>query len=813
LLADIYNVLIVLVCYRTGKGEIMSAVWNALLLTFVFALPWAGLNFSQVYAAGPTDIDQAYKLLCINPRPVLFPWTMSMYNATRAELSRLTNGRVEIVVENVRLSDLRNQERISALQAKYSGSVDFILVWNHIEAAPLVAQMFPDKPTLTSSYAARIPDKEKSFPQNLYVIHSPLSYERTGEAILSLLPDLKKIVIVAGSGPYGSKVVSVAQHGMGSSLNGVEVLYWQGISSEKLIEQSKEMVGIGAFLYLIQRKDKFGGHYVARDFAMKLSADSAIPVFGIADTYFGDDGIVGGYVDSSDVVGQRFARLMLSILQKKVVENTIHVNDYGVYQFDWRQLERWGISASSLPSGSVVLFQPTSLLAQYPIFESIGIGLGSALIISFISFALYLHRRSKLLKKNSDSLERYTNLFESSHLSLWEEDMSGLLPIFEELKNKGVVDWYTHFSKNKADIERCANAIKVSRINQATVALHQAESKEELMNRIADTFTRRSWDAFAYEVAALARGEGHMQLEGAVRTLKGNVLEVLVYLDVMKGCEDSLERVIITLIDTTEKKNLEAKLIQAQKLEAIGQLTSGVAHEVNTPLQYISGNLNFISKAIPELGVDENQELVEELKGAVADSLVGVENITNIVTAMKRLSHRTDDSIQGVNINELVRAAAMVSKNEWKFNAEFEYHLDDKIPFVECHPGEISQVILNLIVNSSHAIDVRHQGKEKGVIIASTFLDGDDIVIEIIDNGEGMSKDVTSRMFDPFYTTKEVGKGTGQGLAIALNIIRKHGGTITVDSTEGRGTKISVKLPLRKNTEAQEGQSCLIKYG
>ncbi|MEI9936164.1 MAG: ATP-binding protein [Pseudomonadota bacterium] len=283
-------------------------------------------------------------------------------------------------------------------------------------------------------------------------------------------------------------------------------------------------------------------------------------------------------------------------------------------------------------------------------------------------------------------------------------------------------------------------------------------------------------------------------------------------------------------------RGTQAKLIQAQKLEAIGQLAAGIAHEVNTPTQYVSDNTAFAQKGVAGLitalqaavaVVQAAKEgrvdaeliavadaavakakvpyLVKQLPRALEQSREGLERIASIVRAMKEFSHPSGSEKKPVNLREAIETTIAVARNEWKYVAEVELDMEAGLPLVPALRNEFNQVILNLIVNAAHAIgDVTGGGSQgKGKInIVGRILD-DQVEIRISDTGAGIPESARAKVFEPFFTTKEVGKGTGQGLAIAYSVIvDKHQGSIAFETEIGRGTTFVICLPLVDSTAA-----------
>jgi signal transduction histidine kinase len=196
-----------------------------------------------------------------------------------------------------------------------------------------------------------------------------------------------------------------------------------------------------------------------------------------------------------------------------------------------------------------------------------------------------------------------------------------------------------------------------------------------------------------------------------------------------------------------------------------------------------------------------------EVPQAIQQSLQGIGRVTTIVRAMKEFSHPGSEEKSDTDLNRAIETTITVARNEWKYVAEVVTDFDPALPLVRCLPGEINQVILNLIVNAAHAIAdvVENNGKSKGTITIRTRSQGDRVEIRVSDTGTGIPETIRAKIFDPFFTTKGVGKGTGQGLAIAHSVIvDKHGGTISCETEVGKGTTFVIRLPLLSSTPQTE---------
>lgn len=290
--------------------------------------------------------------------------------------------------------------------------------------------------------------------------------------------------------------------------------------------------------------------------------------------------------------------------------------------------------------------------------------------------------------------------------------------------------------------------------------------------------------------------------------------------------------------DITDRKRLENQLIQAQKLESIGQLAAGMAHEINTPIQYVGDNSRFLQDAFADLlkmlgaysdlaaitrngGVSTStldaiealardidlDYLLEEIPRAIQQSLEGAGRVAGIVQAMKEFSHPGTPQKVALNVNHGIENTVTLARNEWKYVAEMTLDLDPALPEVLGLPGEFNQAILNLVINAAHAIQTAlgDRTDERGRITITTRREEAGIVISVQDTGVGIPEANRKKVFDLFFTTKPVGQGTGQGLAMVHSVIvEKHGGQIRFESEVGKGTTFLLYLPLSTRPDTVE---------
>jgi PAS domain S-box-containing protein len=271
--------------------------------------------------------------------------------------------------------------------------------------------------------------------------------------------------------------------------------------------------------------------------------------------------------------------------------------------------------------------------------------------------------------------------------------------------------------------------------------------------------------------------------------------------------------------DITERKLAEQRLAAGERLESIGRLAAGVAHEINTPVQFLNDSVSFIrdamldllahnaklQAALPAVEKDENiEDLRQDLPPALDRVVDGLERIAEIVRSMKEFSHLDQREMRPVDLNRAINSTLVVARSEYKYVADLKTELGE-LPHIVCHGGQINQVVLNLVVNAAHAIADKVKGTpEKGLITVKTYVELAHAVIAIADSGGGIPEAIRARIFEPFFTTKEVGKGTGQGLSIAHGVIKAHGGSLEFQTELGKGTTFYVRLPLPAQVESQE---------
>ncbi len=304
----------------------------------------------------------------------------------------------------------------------------------------------------------------------------------------------------------------------------------------------------------------------------------------------------------------------------------------------------------------------------------------------------------------------------------------------------------------------------------------------------------------------------------------------------VRGRDERIESVICTMVSISRRNDEEAELRHADRLQSVGRLAAGIAHEINTPIQFIGDSVYFLRDAFAQLHIllksyqtafavlydaDPDSPLLQAVRAAEEEAdlsyldtqvpkafertVEGVARVATIVRAMKQFAHPNKADKAPADINQALINMLAVARNEYKYVADVETQLGE-LPLVTCHVSDLNQVFLNLLVNAAHAVaDAVEPNGERGRIVVQSYREGDRVVIAVSDTGGGIDDAIRDRIFEPFFTTKDVGRGTGQGLAIARSVVvGKHGGSLTFETAKGRGTTFYVRIPIHGEDDVKE---------
>lgn len=438
---------------------------------------------------------------------------------------------------------------------------------------------------------------------------------------------------------------------------------------------------------------------------------------------------------------------------------------------------------------------------------------GSIIEISGTGYLMAILRditkRRQAEKSLRRSEERHRTLFEASPSPLFMQDFSAVMARVEGLKESGVKDLKPFLLENPRIVDELVSLVKVSEANQAAMDLYQAKSARELMSALGRCLIKDDREHFVGQLAAFARGDTWYQGEARNLTLKGEVIDIIVRKAVVPG--SGLSRVLVALTDVTqlnrahdERERLEAQLRHAQKMEAVGILAGGVAHDFNNVLQTISGYADFL---------EDDPSLRGGARDSIGNIQKAVQRASSLIKRLMTFSRKIEPCLSAVDLNREVAQVADILKRTIPPMITIETRLDADIGQIKGDAVQIEQVLLNLGSNAADAMPsggglvIETSQVTLGEAFAAMTTDmkpGDYVRLRVRDNGQGMDAKTKEHIFDPFFTTKEVGRGTGLGLSTVFGIVKSHGGRITCDSAPGRGTCFDIFLPVLEGAGRSE---------
>ncbi len=444
----------------------------------------------------------------------------------------------------------------------------------------------------------------------------------------------------------------------------------------------------------------------------------------------------------------------------------------------------------------------------------------------------------------SKRVQRDHSLFSELPLGIIEQDWSVIKKEIDKLQPEEVENLPLYFKNHPPFLRNIVDSIKINYVNDSLLKIYGANSMTEFLEveESAEDWWDEEWASlYATEISALASTKKINYQELKETRMDGSTFEVRLITRLVSGDEGAWQRIITIVEDVTERKNNEADLLKAhqalkdkqkqlmhsEKLASVGLLAAGVAHEINNPTGFVKSNLETLAdykKSIidvfqgyseleqalmlhPEilneskigellnnvLEIKQQQQLdyiLSDIPMLLDDSISGTVRIQKIVKDLKQFSRIDDTGLKWADLNEeVIETALRIVWNELKYKCKLNKSLAP-LPKYKCRPGELGQVIMNLLLNASDAISV------KGEVTLTSEATDMAINISVADTGLGIAEEYILKIFDPFYTSKEIGKGTGLGLSISQSIIEKHGGTISVESELNKGTVFTVSLPL-----------------
>jgi len=384
------------------------------------------------------------------------------------------------------------------------------------------------------------------------------------------------------------------------------------------------------------------------------------------------------------------------------------------------------------------------------------------------------------------SEERYRTLFEDSAFPMWEEDFSSLKQFLDELRASGVTDLKAYLTEHRHALQECVRRVRIVDVNRAAREFYGASTKAELIGDLSRIFDEPAYEIFCEEMVALSETNAIYQAEFPTKTLQGEERTVNMIVSLVATPESDWSRVIVSFFDITDRKRLEERVLQSQKLESLGRLAGGIAHDFNNLLTVINGYSDLLLQGLkPD---DPVHQGLTQIRNA---GLRGAELTQQLLT----FSRKQAVQLRPVSLNALVTENEAMLQRVIGENIRLRIRLDPDTGIVKADPGQMHQVLMNLVAN---ARDAMPKGGTLTIETGNVVLNNSrpQVMLSIRDTGVGMDSETKQHLFEPFYTTKHGGKGTGLGLSTVFGIVTHTGGQIAVESEPGQGAEINVYLPL-----------------
>lgn len=592
------------------------------------------------------------------------------------------------------------------------------------------------------------------------------------DLMLRLHPNVKNIYMVVDLTTTGQIVHQKIRVILPRYRDRVKIHILDDLEMPQILDKVAQLSDDSLVFLTIYQQDKTGAFFEFSDIASLLSKHSRVPVYGLWDFYLGF-GIVGGMLTSGRAQGQSAGDLAVRILQGESPDAIpVIMQSPNRYMFDYQQLQRFGIKSENLPPHSLVINEPPSFYAINKGFVW-AVVVGSIVgTIVILTLAFTIHQKTRAEKALRESEEKYHTLVDNLSIGVY--------------RNTGGPDG------------------RFLQANPAMVKIFGYDSLDEFMQvKVSDLYQDPGDRKLFME--ELTRNGFVKNRELPMKKKDGTPIWIVCNANAMFDENRHVKWTDGVNEDVTERKHLEVQLRQAQKMEAIGTLAGGVAHDFNNILTAIIGYGNLL-----KMKVSEDQSL----QYYIEPILNSAEKAAQLTQSLLAFSRKQIISLKPVSLNDIVEGMGKLLLRVIGEDIELQVEQRDGKLMVLADRSQVEQVILNLVTNARDAmpeggslsIETDSIKLTKELLVKHEFMrPGDYAVISVSDTGVGMDEETQSRIFEPFFSTKSVGKGTGLGLAIVYGIIKQHNGDISVYSERGKGTTFKIYLPLAEQ-DAQGGE-------
>ena len=653
-------------------------------------------------------------------------------------------------------------------------------------------EIFPGVPIVFASATTKGLEDITLKPDVTGVIED-VDIKGTLNAALKLQPDTRLIAVISGSSEVDRFWEAKAREVFDRYEGGVKFAYLTGLTMGDLLKKVVDLPEHTIIFYVLTIEDGDGKSFIPRDVVARISAKADAPVYGLWATFLGY-GIVGGDLSSSRVMGEKAARLGLAVLQGEKASNIPVIKGANAYMFDWRQLKRWGIKEKNLPGGSIVRYKEISFWERYK-WRIIGVAallvLEGVLILVLAIQVTRRRRAEQALIKANDKLAQEIEESRKAGKALQESNERYRTLIESVTDAIVIVDPDGKLTYLNPEYEKISGYPVEELIGRLFTELVPPEDRESTLERFRQGLS----------------GEKTPIAEISILHKDGSQVPVEINSTTLLDAEGKPVGRIAVVRDISERKRLEAHLLQRQRLESIGILAGGIAHDFDNILSIIMG---FTDMAIRE--VPEKSSARQNLDRA----LTGIQRAADLVKQITAFSQQSMPARGPVLVSPIAEDVASLLRASLPETIEIRLDLQTGIGTVYADPTQIHQVLMNLCTNAAHAM--REKGGILDVSLSEVEMDaaalaglpeispGDYLRMTVSDTGEGMSPEVLDLIFDPYFSTKERGEGAGLGLSVVHGIMKSHGGAITVRSKPRKGTTFHVYLPLLKHRAEPEEQ-------
>ena len=622
------------------------------------------------------------------------------------------------------------------------------------------ASLFPGTPSIFAGVSeTRL--KQRSLPPNITGVVSCFDPVQTLELALRLQPDARQVVVVTGASAFDRSWDALAREQLAPYADRLQMTHLSGLPLPRLLEELALLPPSAIVIYLSIFEDGTGQRFIPRDLAQMISDAATAPVYGVYETYLGR-GVVGGYMDSFEVIGTETARIGLRILAGDLPESLPPGRvETQAFMVDWRQLRRWGLDQTRLPPGTIVRFEEPSLWEQYrrEILAVIAVVLlQSGFIVALLLQGRRRRRAEELLRGSEES---YRNVVETQR-----ELICRYLP---DTTLTFVNDAYCrYFGRSREEL-----------VGSPFIGLIPELERAAALEHIKAIGQNHHGDTYELQVVRPDGSFGWQQwTDHAIRNTGGAVVE-------LQGIGRDVTDLKVADMEVAQRRK---EVTHLTRVAILGELSGALAHELNQPLTAILSNAQAAQRLLARAPADL-ATVGEILDDIVTDDLRAGE----VITRLRALLKKDEGSFQPLDVNDVSTEVLALAHSELiERRVTVDTRLAPGLPSVRGDRVQLQQVMLNLLLNACEAMSAN--GPAERMLTVSTALDGDGLLLtSIADRGSGIPPDAADRLFEPFFTTKP--HGLGLGLSICRSIIDAHGGRLWADNNPDGGATFTFALP------------------